>query len=63
MLSKTTDISNEPKKLRILCFHGYADSADILRYLMRNVMTTFDTICEFEFIDGPFVVNTSEPIA
>ena len=41
-----------PKKLRILCLHGYNNTIEIMRYQMVNFAKTFDDLCEFTYIQG-----------
>ena len=51
-----------PKKLRILCLHGYNNTALIMMYQMQNFINTMGDICEFTFIDGPQNVTREAPI-
>ena len=41
------------KKLRILCFHGYNTTVEIMQYQMKNFISTFSPICDFIFLQAP----------
>ena len=41
-----------PRKLRILCLHGYNTNIEIMKYQLANFTDTFDSLCEFTFIQG-----------
>ena len=43
---------SEPRKLRILCLHGYNNTSEIMMYQMQNFINTMGDLCEFSFIDG-----------
>ena len=43
----------EPKKLRILCLHGYNNNEPIMKFQMQNFIQTYSSIAEFTFLDGP----------
>lgn len=45
--------SGVPKKLRILCLHGYNNTSEIMMYQMQNFINTMGELCEFSFIEGP----------
>ena len=45
--------NQEPKKLRILCLHGYNNNCEIMMYQMQNFINTMSDLCEFTFIEGP----------
>ena len=49
------------RKLRILCFHGSNNTSEILKYLMKNFTASFDQLCEFSYLDGPWD-SPDEPI-
>ena len=40
------------KKLRILCFHGYNNTAEIMEFQMKNFVSTTAALCEYTFIEG-----------
>mmetsp|Transcript_26192 Transcript_26192/g.32746 ORF Transcript_26192/g.32746 Transcript_26192/m.32746 type:complete len:124 (+) Transcript_26192:39-410(+) len=42
----------EPRKLRILCLHGYNNTSDIMMYQMQNFINTMGDLCDFSFIEG-----------
>ena len=50
---------SNPRKLRILCLHGYNNTGEIMMYQMQNMINTLGDLCEFIFIDGP--KNSTEP--
>lgn len=50
--------SQQKKKLRILCFHGFGTNKDILTYQLRQFKKFFKNI-EFVTIDGPFQISRS----
>ena len=52
----------QPKKLRVLCLHGFNTSVGIMRFQMVNFMLTFGDICEFTFIEGVMPCNSTPPI-
>ena len=58
---ENTRASTVPKKLRILCFHGYNNSAAILEWHMKNFISTTGHLCEFIFLDG-FLEAREEPV-
>ena len=56
-------MTSVPKKLRILCLHGYNNKGEIMMFQMQNFINTFSDICEFSFLDGPHDVKGQEPIS
>ena len=42
----------EPRKLRILCLHGYNNNCEIMMFQMQNFINTMGELCEFSFIEG-----------
>ena len=48
------DKSTQPKKLRILCMHGYNITSEIYKVLLRNFIKTYEDIAEFVFIDANY---------
>ena len=41
------------RKLKILCFHGYHGSAQVLRRQLAPLAASVSALCEFVFIDAP----------
>ena len=54
--------SKKPNKLKILCIHGYINNAEIMKYQMANIISTFSSICDFTFANAPHQCTTDEPI-
>ena len=50
MVEKVMD--SEPRKLRILCLHGYNNTCEIMMYQMQNFINTMSDLVEFSFIEG-----------
>ena len=51
-----------PRKLRILCFHGYNNTSEIMMFQMQDFINTMSDICEFVFLDGPKNVTREPPL-
>ena len=51
-----------PKKLRILCLHGYNNTTDIMMFQMQNFINTLGDLCEFTFLEGPKNATKVPPI-
>ena len=45
-------VAREPRKLRILCLHGYNNTSEIMMYQMQNFINTMSDLCEFSYIQG-----------
>ena len=45
--------SSEPRKLRILCLHGYNNNCEIMMFQMQNFINTMGELCDFSFVEGP----------
>jgi len=50
-----TQDNPRPRKLRILCLHGYNNTGEIMKFQMKNFIETFGDLCEFTFLDGPAI--------
>lgn len=50
------------RKLRILCLHGYNNTAEIMMYQMQNFINTMGELCEFTFLEGLHNCDEAEPI-
>ena len=50
--SEQTQAKTQPRKLRILCLHGYNNTSEIMMFQMQNFINTMSDLCEFTFIDG-----------
>ncbi len=46
-------MENKPRKLKMLCIHGYNNNAEVLRDMLKDVIKLFDPVMEFTFVDGP----------
>lgn len=51
-MAQTGNVNSPPKKLRILCLHGYNTNIEIMKYQVKNFEKTFEGLCEFTFIQG-----------
>ena len=51
--SETWLPSTAPKKLRILCLHGWNNTSEIMMFQMQDFINTTSDLCEFVFLDGP----------
>uniref|UniRef100_A0A914NB94 Serine hydrolase FSH domain-containing protein n=1 Tax=Meloidogyne incognita TaxID=6306 RepID=A0A914NB94_MELIC len=47
----------EQKQLRILCFHGYRQSAEIFQRKSGALRKALKSRAKFEFISAPFTIN------
>ena len=48
---------SRPRKLRVLCLHGFNTTGDIMRFQMENIISTFESLIDFEFIDAPIIYD------
>jgi len=53
------EASSEPRKLRILCLHGYNNNSEIMMFQMQNFINTMGELCDFSFAEG--LRNAVEP--
>lgn len=53
----TSSASSTPRKLRILALHGYTSNSFILNRRFGAIRKACRNVCEFEFINGPLVVQ------
>ena len=60
MVDKAT--ATPPRKLRILCLHGYNNTGQIMMHQMQDFINTMGELCEFSFIDGPLNAVGEPPI-
>lgn len=44
------------KKLRILCFHGYYNNSEVMKYQLKYYQDIFSDFVEFEYINGFYEV-------
>ena len=53
-MENTKAKSNKPKKLRILCLHGFNITAEIYKIQLSNYIKAYEHIAEFVFLDGNY---------
>ncbi|KAF6213346.1 hypothetical protein GE061_011065 [Apolygus lucorum] len=49
--------SATPKKLKVLCLHGYSQNKDFFKMKLGSLRKAVKNKVEFEFIDGPHIVE------
>ena len=54
--------TGHPRKLRVLCLHGYNNTNEILMYQMQNFINTMGELVDFSFIEGLRNVSSDPPI-
>ena len=58
-------MEGKPKKLKILCLHGYNNNAETMNFMAAGVTYMMKDIAEFYYLDGPYQVdpltNPGEP--
>ena len=47
------------RKLKILCFHGFNNNIEVLRFMTQSFRDLFDEIADFHFIDAPYEIDES----
>lgn len=50
-------INEAPRKLKILCLHGFNNHKEVFTYMTRGFREILSEVADFHFIDGPFDID------
>ena len=51
--------SSSPRKLRVLCLHGYLQNAELFRSRIGSLRKGLKSRAEFFFVDAPYLVEAA----